>query len=86
MEFNLVDIAVRIAITIAIVNFIKQASGGKLGYYAVLVAAGVAFGISILAVLPSVIDWIQTIKDTFIISLASAGIYDIYTKKTASMV
>ena len=84
MDFNLVDIAVRIAITIAIVNYVKTASGGKLGYYSVLVAIGVAFGISILAILPAAIDWIQTAKDTFIIALASAGIYDIYTKRTAS--
>lgn len=86
MDYNLVDIAIRIAITIAIVNYVKTASGSKLGYYAVLVAIGVAFGISVLAVLPGVIDWIQIIKDTFIIALASAGIYDIYTKKTASIV
>ncbi len=82
MDFNLIDIAVRIAITIAVVNFVKTASGGKLGYYAVLVAIGIAFGISILAVLPGVIDWIQTAKDTFIIALSAAGIYDIYTRKT----
>lgn len=82
MDFNLVDIAVRIAITIAIVNYIKTMANGKLGYYAVLVAIGVGFAVSILAVIPNAIDWIQTVKDTFIIALASAGIYDIYTRKT----
>lgn len=86
MNFDLVNIAVRIAIVIAVVNYIKTASGGKLGYYSVLVAIAVAFGISVLAVLPGVIDWIQTVKDTFIIALSSAGIYDIYTKKTASVI
>ena len=80
MDINFGDLIVQIAITIAVVDYIKFASKDKLGYYAILVAFVVGFAVTILGVLPAQLDWLFIAKNTITIGLAAAGIYKVVTK------
>jgi len=80
MDINFGDLAVQIAITIAVVDFIKFACKDKLGYYAILIAFVVGFAITILGILPAQFDWLFIAKNTITIGLAAAGIYKVVTK------
>jgi len=80
MKIDFANLAIQIAITIAIVNYIKALSKDKLGFYSILVAIGVGFILTILGILPAQIDWLFVIKNTFTIGLAAAGIYKVADK------
>lgn len=75
MDIQWGNLAVQVAIVIAVVDFIKNATKDKLGYYAILVAVGVGFLVTLLGILPGVVDWLFVAKNTITIGLASAGIY-----------
>ena len=67
--------AVLIAITIAIVNAIKTATGNKLGYWYMLISVGIGAGVyAIGAYAPDMI------KNMLVIGLAASGLYDVYKK------
>ena len=80
MEINFGALAIQIAITIAVVDFIKNASKDKLGYYAILVAVGIGFILTILGILPAQPDWLFVVKNTLTIGLVAAGIYKVAGK------
>jgi hypothetical protein len=80
MDINFGDLVVQIAITIAVVDFVKFACKDKLGYYAILIAFVVGFAITILGILPAQIDWLFVVKNTITIGLAAAGVYKVVTK------
>ena len=78
MDINLGEIAVQIAIVIAIVNYVKTASPKILGYWAALVAIGVSFIVVMLnSWIAGSIVLVNIVRDTFIIGLAASGIYDL---------
>lgn len=80
MNIDFGSLVIQIAITIAVVNYIKAASKDKLGFYAILVAIGVGFILTILGILPAQIDWLFVIKNTLTIGLSAAGVYKLADK------
>lgn len=80
MEINFGSLIAQVAITVAIVNYVKAASKDKLGFYAILVAIGIGFILTILGILPAQIDWLFVIKNTLTIGLSAAGIYKLAGK------
>jgi len=75
--FNLdfTDIAILAAVTLAIVNAIKKATGDTLGYWYMLISAGVG------AALYAVGLYAPDVAIGFIVvGLVASGIYDTYTK------
>jgi hypothetical protein len=67
--------AVLVAITVAIVNAIKAATGDKLKYWYMLISVGV--GAAIYAIGTYAPD---VVKNMLVIGLAASGLYDIYKK------
>ena len=75
--FNLdfTDIAILAAVTLAIVNAIKNATKNKLGYWYMLISAGVG------AALYAIGLYAPDVAIGFIVvGLVASGIYDTYTK------
>jgi type IV secretory pathway VirB2 component (pilin) len=71
-----------IPINIALVNWIKGLSNDKLGKWAMLVSVVLGFGVVFLATMPNPIIWYAFVRDSIILGLTSAGIFDIYAKQT----
>ena len=76
MIIDWLDTAVLVAIVISLVNAIKSATNNKLGYWYMLISVALGFGVYALSLYAP-----EFVKMGFAIGLASAGIYDIYTKK-----
>ena len=74
------EVAFQVAITIALVNWIKALSNDKLGFYAVLVSMGVAFVVVFLATMPNAIVWYELIRNAVIVGLSASGFYTIAGK------
>ena len=74
------EIAVQVAIVIALVNWIKALTNDKLGFYSVLVAMGVAFAVVFLATMPNAIIWYELVKNSIIVGLSASGLYTIAGK------
>lgn len=84
MELNWGDLAMLvplIPINIAIVNWIKGLANDKLGKWAMAVSMAVAFIVVFLATMPNAIIWYIFVRNSIIVGLASAGIFDIYAKQ-----
>jgi len=76
IDINLLDITVLVAITLAIVNAIKSATNNTLGYWYMLISAGVGAALYAIGLYapPVVIGFIA-------VGLVASGIYDIATKQ-----
>ena len=74
------EAAFQVAVTIALVNWIKTLTEDRLGIYSVLVAMGVAFFVVFLAGLPGVIVWYELVKSSVIVGLSAAGLYTVAGK------
>jgi len=80
---NWAEVAVQIAITLALTNFIKTVIPKDIGNFAMLVSMGVAFIVVFLATFPTAFVAIEFVKQSVIVGLASCGLYDLrqgYTK------
>jgi len=75
INIDFLDIAVITVITIAVVNAIKEATGNKLGYWYMLISAGV--GALVYAIGMYAPD---TVKGFLAVGLVASGLYDIYKK------
>ena len=74
------ELAVQVAIVIALVNWIKALTNDKLGFYSVLVSMGVAFAVVFLATMPNAIVWYELVKSSIIVGLSASGLYTIAGK------
>jgi len=74
------ELAIQVAIVIALVNWIKALTNDKLGFYSVLVSMGVAFAVVFLASMPSAIAWYELVKSALIVGLSASGLYTIAGK------
>ena len=69
------DIAIVVAATIAIVNAVKEATGNKLGYWYMLISAGVGAGLYAVGL------YAPDVLIGFIaVGLAASGLYDWYKR------
>ena len=75
IDINWLDTAVLVVIVVAVVNAIKAATQNKLGYWYMLIAVALGFGIYAIALYAP-----EFVKIGLAIGLASSGIYDL-TKK-----
>jgi len=75
IDLNLLDLAILVPITYAVVNLIKKATGNKLGDWYVLISAGVGAAIYAIGMYAP-----ATVQGFFVIGLIASGIYVI--KKT----
>lgn len=80
MTIDFGNLVIQIAIVIAVVNYIKVVSKDKLGFYAILVAIGIGFIVTILGVLPAQINWLFVVKNSLTIGLTASGIYKVADK------
>ncbi len=74
---NWAEIAVQIAIVMALVNWIKNIIKKDIGNYAMLISMGVAFIVVLLATIQSGFAAIEYVKQSIIVGLASCGLYDL---------
>jgi hypothetical protein len=84
MELNWGDLALLlplIPINIALTNWIKGLANDKLGKWAMAVSMGLAFIVVFLATMPNPIIWYIFVRNSIIVGLSSAGIFDIYAKQ-----
>ena len=75
MDISWGELAVQVAIVIALVNWIKALAKDKLGHYSVLVSMGVAFAVVFVAILPNPILWYELVKSALIVGLSASGFY-----------
>jgi len=75
IDINWLDTAVLVVIVVAVVNAIKVATQNKLGYWYMLIAVALGFGVYAIALYAP-----EFVKIGLAIGLTSSGIYDI-TKK-----
>jgi len=75
IDINWLDTAVLVVIVVAVVNAIKVATQNKLGYWYMLIAVVLGFGVYAIALYAP-----EFVKIGLAIGLTSSGIYDI-TKK-----
>jgi hypothetical protein len=73
---NWAEVAVQIAITLALTNFIKTVIPKDIGNFAMLVSMGVAFIVVFLATFPNIVA-VEFVKQSVIVGLASCGLYDL---------
>jgi len=80
---NWAEIAVQIAIAMALTNFIKTVIKKDIGSFAMLISMGLAFIVVFLATFTTGFVVIEFIKQSIIVGLAACGLYDLrqgYTK------
>ena len=75
VEIDWLNLAVLVVIVVALVNFIKMAIGNKLGYFYMLIALALGFGVYAIAIYAPAF-----VKIGLAIGLSASGIYDIYKK------
>lgn len=75
--FNLdfTDIAVLAAVTLAIVNAIKKATGDTLGYWYMLISAGVGAGLYAIGLYAP-----DVVIGFVVVGIVASGVYDIVKK------
>ena len=75
INIDFLDITILVVITVAIVNFIKNATGNTLGYWYMLISAGVG------AALYAIGLYAPDVVIAFIaVGLVASGLYDVYKK------
>ena len=75
INIDFLDIAILVAITVAIVNVIKKATGDKLGQWYMLISAGVGAVIYAIGLYAP-----DVVKGFFVIGLVASGIYTVAGK------
>ena len=75
INIDFLDITILVAVTLAIVNFIKKATNDTLGYWYMLISVGVGAALYAIGLYapPIVIAFIA-------VGLVASGIYDVYKK------
>ncbi len=76
LNINWLDTGVLVVIVVALVNFVKSATGNKLGYFYMLIAVALGFGIYAVAIYAP-----EFVKIGLAIGLVASGIYDLAVKK-----
>lgn len=75
INIDFLDITILVVITVAIVNLIKDVTGNKLGYWYMLISAGVG------AALYAIGMYAPDVVIAFIaVGLVASGLYDVYKK------
>jgi len=74
---NWAEIAVLIAITLALTNWIKSLVKKDIGNYAMLISMAWAFVVVLLATMPNPVVWYEYVKTSIIVGLSACGLYDI---------
>ena len=72
MNIDFLDITILVAITIAIVNAIKKATGEKLGQWYMLISAGVGAAIYAIGLYAP-----DVVKGFIAVGLIASGIYNV---------
>ena len=74
---NWAEIAVQIAITLALTNFVKTVIKKDIGTYAMLISMALAFIVVLLATIEGGFVAIAYIKQSVIVGLSACGLYDL---------
>jgi len=75
INIDFLDIAVLAAVTLAIVNAIKKATGDTLGYWYMLISAGVGAALYAIGLYAP-----DVVIGFIVVGLVASGIYDTYKK------
>ena len=76
LNINWLDTGVLVVIVVALVNFIKAITLNKLGYFYMLIAVALGFGVYAIAIYAP-----DFVKIGLAIGLVASGIYDLAVKK-----
>ena len=76
VEIDWLNLAVLVVIVVALVNFIKAITLNKLGYFYMLIALALGFGVYAIAIYAP-----DFVKIGLAIGLSASGIYDLAVKK-----
>ena len=70
------ELAFQVAITIAVVTWIKKLTEDKLGHYYMLISMGIAFAVVFLAMAESFIV-LDFVKQSIVVGLSASGVFDV---------
>ncbi len=78
-NINWADMVFLVAVTIALVKWIKELTQNRLGQYYMLVSMGFAFAIVFLSMADSFV-LLDFIRNSVIVGLSASGVFDVATR------
>ncbi len=70
------EMAFQVAVSLALVEFIKKLTGETLGHWYMLISMGVAFVVVLLSMFNDFM-WLDYVRQSIIVGLAASGVFDI---------